>query len=61
MSKSDPFGYYPLRYQGRVLMVLPLMDDKISTMEVLLDYAGDYRLMLYRKGPNPDGVKKIEK
>jgi hypothetical protein len=57
----DPFGYYPLRYQGRVLMVLPLMDDKISTMEVLLDYAGDYRLMLYRKGPNPDGVKKIEK
>jgi hypothetical protein len=50
-----------LRYQGRVLMVLPLMDDKISTMEMLLDYAGDYRLMLYRKGPNPDGVKKIEK
>ena len=61
MSKSDPFGYYPLRYQGRVLMVLPLMDDKISSMEVLLDYAGDYRLMLYRKGANPDGVKKIEK
>ena len=57
-TASDPIGYYPLRYAGQVMMVLPLMGDKISRVELLLDYAGDDRIMLYREGPNPAQVKK---
>ena len=59
-TSSDPIGYYPLRYQGQVLMVLPLMGDEISGMELLLDYAGDERVTLYRNGNNP-GVKDKDK
>ncbi len=60
MSKSDPFGYYPLRYDGKVLMVLPLMSDKVARMEILLDYAGNETVTIYRKGPNPVEVKPVE-
>lgn len=56
---SDPIGYYPLRYKGQVLMVLPLVSDAISSMELLLDYAGDERVMLFRQAPNPSGVKPV--
>ena len=60
MSKSDPFGYYPLRYEGKVLMVLPLMGNQMTSMRLLLDYAGDEVVTLYRQGPNPPGVKPVE-
>ena len=60
MSSSDPFGYYPLRYDGRVLMVLPLMSNKVTRMELLLDYAGDEKVTLHREAPNPDGVKNVK-
>jgi len=59
-SSSDAFGYYPLRYDGKVLMVLPLMSDKVSRMELLLDYEGEERVNIYRKGNNPAEVKPIE-
>ena len=57
---SDPIGYYPLRYKGQVLMVLPLVSDGVSSMELLLDYAGDQRVTLYRKDDNPTGVKPMK-
>ena len=60
MSKSDPFGYYPLRYEGKVLMVLPLMGNKMTSVKLLLDYAGDEVVTLYRQGPNPPEVKPVE-
>ena len=60
MSKSDPFGYYPLRYDGKVLMVLPLLGNQMVRMELLLDYAGDEIVTLYREGPNPAGVKPVK-
>ena len=56
-STNDPFGYYPLRYDGKVLMVLPLMNDNVLQMLLLLDYAGENLLNLYREGPNPAAVK----
>jgi hypothetical protein len=59
-TASDPIGYYPLRYAGRVMMVLPLVGNEVSRMELLLDYAGDDRIMLYREAPNPLQVKKPE-
>ena len=58
---SDPFGYYPLRYENQVVMVLPLFSDAISSALVLLDYAGENLLTLRREGPNPPEVKKPEK
>ena len=60
-TSSDPFGYYPLRYDGKVVMVLPLMDNDVSSMMLLLDYAGDELLMLYREAPNPSSVKVLKK
>ena len=54
---TDPFGYYPLRYRGQALMVLPLLGNEVSRAELLLDYAGDERLMLTRVAPNPPEVK----
>ncbi len=60
-GKSDPFGYYPLRYDGRVLMVLPLLDNNVSSALLLLDYAGDELLTLYRLSPNPTAVKTVPK
>lgn len=59
-SATDPFGYYPLRYGDKVVMVLPLWGDEVSRAELLLDYAGDERLMLYREAPNPASVKHDE-
>ena len=58
MGSSDPFGYYPLRYEGKVVMVLPLMDNHVDSLLLLLDYAGNETLTLYRKAPNPEGVKR---
>lgn len=58
-TSSDPFGYYPLRYEGQVLMVLPLVKDEVTSMLLLLDYAGNELLMLHRQGPNPVSVKDI--
>ena len=57
---SDAFGYYPLRYDGKVLMVLPLVSDKVSRMELLLDYEGEEIVTIYRKENNPVNVKPIE-
>ena len=54
---SDPFGYYPVRYEGQVLMVLPLFDNKVTSARLALDYDGEDIVMLYRLSPNPDGVK----
>ena len=56
-TTSDPFGYYPLRINGKVIMVLPLMGDGIASMELLLDYAGDERVTLFRQAPNPENIK----
>jgi hypothetical protein len=58
-TSSDPFGYYPLRYEGQVLMVLPLVKDEVTSMLLLLDYAGNELLMLHRQGSNPVSVKDI--
>jgi hypothetical protein len=60
-GKSDPFGYYPLRYDGRVFMVLPLLDNNVSSALLLLDYAGDELLTLYRLSPNPTAVEAARK
>ena len=54
---SDPFGYYPLRYNGQVLMVLPLLSDKVTSARLALDYDGEDIVMLYRLSPNPTTVK----
>ncbi len=59
-SASDPFGYYPLRYHGQVWMVLPLLDNAVSSAQLALDYDGYQLLTLYRTAPNPDGVKKLK-
>ena len=59
-TSSDAIGYYPLRYNGKVLMVLPLVSDKVSRLEILLDYEGEEMVNIYRKGSNPAGVKAIE-
>lgn len=58
MSSSDPFGYYPLRYDDKVVMILPLMDNRVDSMLLLLDYAGDETMTLYRVAPNPVTVKR---
>lgn len=60
-TTSDPFGYYPLRVDGKTMMVLPLVDNGISSMELLLDYAGDERLTLFRQAPNPETVQILDK
>ena len=59
-TSSDPFGYYPLRFDGKAVMVLPLVGNGITSMELLLDYAGDERVTLFRQAPNPEGVKTSE-
>ena len=59
-SASDPFGYYPLRCDSAVVMVLPLMGDDVSRLVMLLDYAGDEVLTLDRTAPNPTGVKRLK-
>lgn len=59
-TSSDPFGYYPLRVDGKVVMVLPLAGNGITSMELLLDYAGDQRVTLFRQAPNPKKVKDPE-
>ena len=59
-TTSDPFGYYPLRYDGKVFMVLPLVGNGVTSMELLLDYAGDERVTLFRQAPNPENVKVPE-
>ena len=59
-ATSDPIGYYPLRYDGKVIMILPLVGNGVSSMELLLDYAGDDRIMLIRQAPNPESVKVPE-
>ena len=58
MSSSDPFGYYPLRYDDKVVMILPLMNNRVDSMLLLLDYAGDETMTLYRVAPNPVTVKR---
>ena len=60
-GKSDPFGYYPLRYEGRVVMILPLLGDGVSSARMALNYAGDELLMLYRVAPNPAEVKPTKR
>ena len=57
-SQANPIGYYPLRYEGQVLLVIPLVSNDVTRMELLLDYAGDERLHLDRLAANPPGVKK---
>lgn len=56
-AASDTFGYYPLRYQGQVVMVLPVFDNAVSSALLLLDYAGENLLTLHRDAPNPSQVK----
>ena len=57
-AASDPFCYYPLLYQGEVLMVLPVFDNAVSSALLLLDYAGENLLTLQRQAPNPPEVKQ---
>ncbi len=52
------FCYYPLRYQGQVLYVLPIMDDNDTCVLVLLDLFGANEMRLRRTAPNPAGVFK---
>ena len=37
----EPKGFFPLYYQGRQLLVFPLMDENMSRAVVQLDYEGD--------------------
>lgn len=60
-TSSDPFGYYPLRYENQVLMVLPLMGNEVTDIQLLLNYAGSEILMLHREQPNPASIKPIKK
>ena len=60
-TASDPFGYYPLLYENQVLMVLPLMGNDVTDIQLLLNYAGNEILMLHRQQPNPASVKPIKK
>ena len=50
---GDPFGYYPLRYQNEVLIVMPLAADRDSCLVVPLHYREDREMRLYRTAPNP--------
>ncbi len=59
-TTSDPFGYYPLRYEDKVVMVLPLMDNRVERMKLLLDYAGDETIIVSRVGANPAEVKTVK-
>ena len=48
----------PLRYQNKVLYVLPTMGDNDSCVLVLLDLFGSDELRLFRTAPNPPDVFK---
>lgn len=52
------FCYYPLRYQDKVLYVLPPMGDNDSCVLVLLNLFGTDELRLLRTAPNPQGIFK---
>ena len=52
------FCYYPLRYQDKVLYVLPPISDNDSCVLVLLDLFGSDELRLFRTAPNPPGIFK---
>ena len=52
-SSGNPFGYYPLRYQGKVLLVLPLPENRDSCLVVPMHYRDENEMRLYRTAPNP--------
>ena len=58
MTNGNPIGYYPLRYEGQVMMVLPLVSNRVDSMLLLLDYAGNETLTLYRDGLNDNCVAR---
>ena len=55
---GDPFGYYPLSYQDKILIVMPLAADKDSCLVVPLHYRDDREMRLFRTGPNPQTLKR---
>lgn len=52
-SGGDPFGYYPLRYRGQVMLVLPLPSDRDSCLVVPMHYRDENKMHIYRTAPNP--------
>ena len=61
-DSGEPFGYYPLRYQGKVMLVLPLPSDRDSCLVLPLHYRDGSQMLLYRTAPNPplfDGDKEL--
>ena len=55
---GDPFGYYPLRYQDKVYIVMPLAADKDSCLVVPLHYREEREMRLFRTAPNPQTLKR---
>ena len=52
------FCFYPLRYQDKVLYVMPVMGDNDSCVLVVLNLPGTDELRLLRTAPNPPGIVK---
>ena len=51
------FCFYPLRYQEKVLYVMPVMSDNDSCVLVVLNLPGTDELRLFRTAPNPPSIK----
>ncbi len=58
LSSGNPFGYYPLRYQGQVMLLMPLPNDRDSCLVVPMHYRDDNEMRLYRTAPNPPSLYK---
>ena len=52
------YSCYPLRYQDKILYVLPPISDNDTCVLVLLDLFGTDELRLTRTGSNPPGIFK---
>lgn len=59
MGNMANVGFYPLRYSGRVMFVLPLLDDCDTCLSLSLDHRGQEMLRLIRTAPNPAEIKPM--
>ncbi len=58
-SSGNPFGYYPLRYHGKVMLILPLPNDRDSCLVVPMHYREENEMRLIRTAPNPQSISEL--
>ena len=57
LTDGNPFGYYPLRFQGQVMFVMPQSANSDSCLVIPIGYDGE-EVRIYRTAPNPPQLKE---